>query len=155
MKAVAFGASLALLATGAHAQFIDWGAAESVNRAQAQQNANNASQLEQIQRLRALNVLRGVDWNNPESVSSAINALRGLGMFDQAAQLEQMQRQRAEAQQQQQGADIRADRARRVGSLVATGDCDAAKNLALSEGDFDMAQRAVALCTPKAASPQP
>jgi hypothetical protein len=154
MRTVLLGIMIAVAATSAHAQ-INWNVGNQVASQQAQQNQNAAAQLDLIQRERALRVLRGVDLNNPDSVTSAIDGLRRLGFFDQAAQLEQMQRQRADAQQQQQGAEARADRARRVGALMAAGNCDGAKNLAVSEGDFDMAQRTVTLCTPKTSSPQP
>jgi hypothetical protein len=115
MKAILVGVSLSLAATGAHAQYIDWGAAQIPS--QVAKNQADAAQ--------------------------AAEAMR-----EQRAAAQQAA---AEYEQQRAEAASRADRATRVGSLMASGDCTGAKNLALSEGDFDMAQRVVALCTPKAA----
>ena len=73
------------------------------------------------------------------------------------AQREANERAEADAQQAaaeraavQQSSAERVDRAKRVGRLMATGDCDGAKSLALTEGDFDMAGRVPALCVRKA-----
>jgi hypothetical protein len=44
---------------------------------------------------------------------------------------------------------------RRVGQLVAEGDCDGAKSLALENGNFALASQAVQLCTPATPPPQP
>jgi hypothetical protein len=51
----------------------------------------------------------------------------------------------AEAEQRQVEAD---ERNRRVGALVAHGDCEEAKTDALESGDFDLATRVKELCVP-------
>ena len=111
------GCAIAVTATLAHAQYIDWSAAAQAPSQIAAQQLENAREQQALRQ-----------------------------------QQEDAENARIAFQQQQQDADQRADRARRAGSLMAAGDCVGAKNVALAEGDFDMAQRVVALCT---ATPSP
>ena len=95
----------------------------------------------------------GVDWNGyfqrQQQIQQQTNANIYRDMAEAAA--------RRRAQQAQETRDAQAAGARwerqQIGKMVADGQCDRAKNEALSYGDFDLAQQAVALCKP--ASPPP
>ena len=66
-----------------------------------------------------------------------------------AAAEQELKAARAESQRRQSQEALR----QQVGRLAAGGRCDEAKKAALAEGDFDLAERAAALCVPAAASP--
>lgn len=64
--------------------FIDWNAGAEAGQSALDQQQYAQNQLQQTQQLRALSALRGVNVNDPDSLNTRINALAGLGMFDQA-----------------------------------------------------------------------
>lgn len=64
--------------------FIDWNAGAEAGQSALDQQQYAQNQLQQTQQLRALSALRGIDLSNPDSLHQGINALAGLGMFEQA-----------------------------------------------------------------------
>jgi hypothetical protein len=64
--------------------YIDWNAGQEAATAYGTETANANAMLDQSLRLRALNALHGYNANNPDSVNASVNALGGLGMFEQA-----------------------------------------------------------------------
>jgi hypothetical protein len=65
--------------------YIDWNAGQEAATAYGTETANANAMLDQSLRLRALNALHGYNANNPDSVNASVNALGGLGMFEQAS----------------------------------------------------------------------
>lgn len=79
---------------------------------------------------------------------------QGQAIAAQRAQVEAIQSQQALAERAEAASDVRQDRSRRVGQLVGAGQCEQARSLAVSEGDFDMAVAALQVCRPLASGAQ-
>ena len=93
----------------------------------------------------ALAQMGPVEWGQtPPSSENALDAQR-RGVAAAYAE-HRMQQEAAQAQAAADAETARQDRATRVGALMASGECERAKNLALQEGDFDLAARVIDLC---------
>ena len=70
------------------------------------------------------------------------------GLFAQRRAREAAAQQSVAADQSSAAGDRRESLLREVGGLVAAGKCTEAKKIALSRGDFDLAERTQRLCSP-------
>jgi hypothetical protein len=90
-----------------------------------------------------------LDFQGATAYGTAVNPVAAAQQGAEAGyRLRAMREAQQAAEQQAQDRQIRVNRAQRVGALMATGDCPGAKNLALAEGDFDMAGKVMQLCAP-------
>lgn len=90
----------------------------------------------------------GVDWGAAiRSQQQQQQSLNWEALARQRAQNEQAQGQQNAAALDERQRNLRAE----VGQMVADGRCDDAKKAALQAGEFELAERAMKLCTPAGA----